>query len=238
MCLTNARPALGTCTLVIVVHFHSRVKSESRQLGNDCDCQAQPLISARRSYLQMRSGLFVVPEQCDWLLLFYSFYLCWLMPDYAWLRGCVLLSLALIQHMSPGWLTDYVRYLWWSVLFFFSPLRWLCLHTVRDLLINPLILEGHWLLITMASYKNWSLHITAEHESFPLLLQNTHTHTCCYGNTHSHLDSFSCSAAWQKPSRWEWNNTLIRQEGHGAMWPTHTNTQIPLVQTPEKRTSD
>lgn len=87
MCLTNARPALGTCTLVIVVHFHSRVKSESRQLGNDCDCQAQPLISARRSYLQMRSGLFVVPEQCDWLLLFYSFYLCWLMPDYAWLRG-------------------------------------------------------------------------------------------------------------------------------------------------------
>lgn len=122
--------------------------------------------------------------------------------------------------------------------FFFPPLRWLCLHTVRDLLINPLILEGHWLLITMASYKNWSLHITAEHESFPLLLQNTHTHTCCYGNTHSHLDSFSCSAAWQKPSRWEWNNTLIRQEGHGAMWPTHTNTQIPLVQTPEKRTSD
>lgn len=87
MCLTNARPALGTCTLVIVVHFHSRVKSESRQLGNDCDCQAQPLISARRSYLQMRSGLFVVLEQCDWLLLFYSFYLCWLMPDYAWLRG-------------------------------------------------------------------------------------------------------------------------------------------------------
>lgn len=68
--------------------------------------------------------------------------------------------------------------------------------------------------------------------------KHTHTHTCCYGNTHSHLDSFSCSAAWQKPSRWEWNNTLIRQEGHGAMWPTHTNTQIPLVQTPEKRTSD
>lgn len=46
-----------------------------------------PGTTTNQCYLQMRSGLFVIPEQCDWLLLFYSLYLCWLMPDYAWLRG-------------------------------------------------------------------------------------------------------------------------------------------------------
>ena len=47
-----------------------------KAIGDDCDCQAQPLISARRSFLQMRSGLFVAPVLRDWLLLFYSFHLC------------------------------------------------------------------------------------------------------------------------------------------------------------------
>lgn len=108
--------------------------------------------------------------------------------------------------------------------FFFSlslSLRWLCFHIVRDL-INSLILEGHWLLITVASYKQ-SMN----------LLQHTHTrtHICCYGNTHLHLDSFSCSATWQKPSRLEWNNTLIRQEGHGVMGTAHKYTYCSAPNT-------
>lgn len=211
-----------------------------KAIGDDCDCQAQPLTSARRSFLQMRSGLFVAPELRDWLLVFYSLHLCsclcLIMRDCvgeftvccnliqnkvtqqntesercsssASLRQklkqkrCTSLCFfpPLIQHVSSldGRLYEMLMCIISSEaeLVYLVTLRRMCVHSERDIQINSplwslythIIVQAHQLPVTGAWYKKSLPQITAEHGSFPLLLQ--HTHLSLW--QHTHLVNFRC----------------------------------------------